>query len=122
MVSLIASLYFSPLARPHMPGDEDVNVPAEQAIIPNRILDDSDTLEIVMKIKNESLKSEVLYSETIDDNLAGQLKTYLAKSQNLSLRIGMMVFLKLELSTLLPRRLYRIVEVRKWAKNILRWG
>ena len=105
-----------------MPGDEDVNVPAEQAIIPNRILDDSDTLEIVMKIKNESLKSEVLYSETIDDNLAGQIKTYLAKSQNLSLRIGMMVFLKLELSTLLPRRLYRIIEVRKWAKNILRWG
>ena len=31
------------ISRPHKPGDESVNVPVEQAIIPNRILDDSET-------------------------------------------------------------------------------
>ena len=87
-------------------------MPVEQAIIPNRILDDSETMEFVMKIKNVSLKTAILSSKTIDSNLAAQIERYLETSKNLSLQVGMLVFLKLELTTLLPRRLYRIIEVQ----------
>eukprot|EP00090_Calanus_glacialis_P001805 TRINITY_DN11337_c0_g1_i2.p1 TRINITY_DN11337_c0_g1~~TRINITY_DN11337_c0_g1_i2.p1 ORF type:complete len:186 (+),score=39.49 TRINITY_DN11337_c0_g1_i2:92-649(+) len=99
--------------RPHKSGDESVNVPVEQAVIPNRILDDSDTLEIVMKIKNETLRTALLNSETIDVKLAIEINNYLTNIKNLSLKVGMLVFLKFELTKPLPRRFYKIIEIRR---------
>ena len=97
--------------RPHKAGDESVNVPVDQAIIPNRMLDDSDTLEIAMKIKNETLRTALLNSETIDVKLASEINNYLTNIKNLSLKVGMLVFLKFELAQTLPRRFYKIIEV-----------
>ena len=97
--------------RPHTAGDQEVNTPVEEAIIPNRILDDSDTLELVMKIKNHTLKSAVLNSKIIDDNLAKEISHYLKNSNSFSLKVGMLVYLKFELTKPLPRRSYKIIEV-----------
>ena len=97
--------------RPRMAGDEEVNTPVEEAIIPNRILDDSDTLDLVMKIKNQTLKSAVLKSQIIDDNLAKDIGQYLKNRNSFTLKIGMLVHLKFELTKPLPRRSYRIIEV-----------
>ena len=89
-------------------------MPVEQAIIPNRILDDSDTLEIVMKIKNDTLKAAVLNSKTIDDKLASEISFYIKNDHTFSLKVGMMVFLKFELTNPLPRRVYKILEVLRY--------
>ena len=92
------------VCRPHKSGDESVNVPVEQAVIPNRILDDSDTLEIAMKIKNETLRTALLNSDTIDVKLASEINHYLTNIKDISLKVGMLVFLKFELTQTLPRQ------------------
>ena len=81
--------------RPHKAGDESVNMPVDQAIIPNRILDDFDTLEIVMKIKNETLRTALLNSEKIDVKLASEINNYLTNIKNLSLKIILSQYLRL---------------------------
>ena len=97
--------------RPHQKGDVDVNVPPSKAIIPNRILHDTDALEIILQIRNDSLKSRILNSKNIDEKLAYEINIYNEKVQNLSLKVGMLVLLKVELMKSLPRRFHKVVEV-----------
>ena len=106
--------------RPYKDGEENVNAPVEQAVIPNRMLDDSETLEIVMKIKNDTLKTAFLNSKAMDEKLANELQHYLQYNNNFSLKVGMLVYLKFELTNPLPRRYYKIIEVCYfWYLNLL---
>lgn len=72
-----------------------------------------------MKIKNETLKSAVLNSKIIDDKLAKEINHYLKNSNSFSLKVGMLVYLKFELTKPLPRRFYKIVEVNSLFFHIL---
>ena len=62
MISMITNLFF----RPHVPEDEDLSVPTDEAILPNAMLNHSDILEIVMNIRNASLRKAILSKEDID--------------------------------------------------------
>ena len=46
-----------------------------------------------------------------EDDLAKEIEHYLSNNSNISLSIGMLVYLKAELTNPLPRRLYKITEV-----------
>ena len=103
------------LDRPHLPGDEDLSPPSEEAIIPNSMLAHTDILEIVMNIRNESLRKAILMKEDIDFTKAAQILFKETKPSEQIFKIGDKVTLRINLATQLPERIFKIEEV-----NILR--
>ena len=101
------------LHRPHVPGDEDLSVPADEAILPNSMLVHSDILEIVMNIRNESLRKLILSKEDIDYTVAVKILINEA-NLNETVKTGDNVTLKLDMAAQLPKRVYKVEQVSIW--------
>ena len=101
------------LHRPHVPGDEDLSVPTDEAILPNSMLVHSDILEIVMNIRNESLRKLILSKENIDYTVAVRILINEA-NLNETVKTGDNVTLKLDMAAQLPKRVYKVEQVSIW--------
>ena len=99
------------LDRPHLPGDEDLSPPSDEAIIPNSMLVHTDILEIVMNIRNDSLRKAILMKEDIDFKKAAQILFKETKTAEQIFQIGDKVALRIDLATQLPERIFKIEEV-----------
>ena len=95
------------LCRPHLPGDEDLTVPSNEAIIPNPMLNHSDILEIVLNIRNPSLRKAVLQKEDIDFDIAAKI-LFTEPDNETEFQVGEKVALKIEVAAQLPERLFQV--------------
>ena len=98
--------------RPHAPGDEDLNVGSDEAIIPNAMLVHTDILEIVLNIRNASLRKDILMKEDIDFTIADEV---LIKDKNKKpetvIKAGDIVALRIDVATQMPVRVFKVEQV-----------
>ena len=71
----------------------------------------ADILEIVMHIRNDSLRKAILMKEDIDFKKAAQILFTETKPSEQSFKIGDKVALRIHLATQLPERIFKIEEV-----------
>ena len=73
------------------------------------MLDHSDILEVVMNIRNATLRKEILLKPNINFTNAAQILN--KEKQNETFNCGELVFLKLDLAFELPERVFKIEKV-----------
>ena len=95
--------------RPQASGDEDLNLPAYEAILPPAMLEHSDILAVVMNIRNATLRKTILLKQDINYTKAAQILN--KANQNKNFNIVKLVFLKLDVAMELPERLFKIEQV-----------
>jgi hypothetical protein len=71
----------------------------------------TDILEIVMNIRNDSLRKAILLKEDIDFKKAAQILFKETKPAEQIFQIGDKVALRIDLATQLPERIFKIEEV-----------
>jgi hypothetical protein len=98
------------LSRPQTLEDEDLSVPNDEAILPNAMLTHTDILEIVMNIRNASLRKAILLKQDIDYIEAAKIINN-EKNSNQTFNIGESVLLKLDMVMQLPERVFKIEQV-----------
>ena len=101
------------LPRPHVAGEEDLTV--EQSILPNAMLNHSHILDIVVKIRNVSLRKEVLFKEDINFILVDNIIFTIEKLLGTTFKVGDLVVFKLDLVTR-TERVFEIAQVIKTSK------
>ena len=84
-------------------------MPADEATLPNAMLDHSDILEVVMNIRNATLRKAILLKQDINFTNAAQILNKV--KQNETFNIGELVYLKLDLAMELPERVLKIEQV-----------
>ena len=71
----------------------------------------TDILEIVMHIRNDSLRKAILMKEDIDFKKAAQILFKEKKPSEQIFKVGDKVALRIDLATQLPERIFKIEEV-----------
>jgi len=93
--------------RPHLQEDEDLNIPPDDAIIPNQMLEHSDILEIVLNIRNPNLRKSILLKKDINYDLAANL-LFRDKEHDTEFENSEVVVLRIEAAMQLPVRLFKV--------------
>ena len=93
--------------RPHLQDDKDLNIPPEEAIIPNPMLEHSDILEVVLNIRNPSLRKSILLKENINYDLADRI-LFKVTEPDTEFNSGDTVALRVETAMQLPERLLKV--------------
>ena len=75
------------------------------------MLSHSDILEIVLNIRNPSLRKAVLQKEDIDYEIAAEI-LFTEPENETEFQVGEKVFLKIEVAAQLPERLFKIELVK----------
>ena len=84
------------LLRPHIPGEEDLNPPPDQSILPNAMLNHSDILELVINIRNVSLRTEMLTKQDLN-YIAADIIFNIEAIWGKTFNVGEFVILKVDL-------------------------
>ena len=92
-------------------GEVDLSLPVEEAVLPNKMVGHSEILEIVMNIRNSSVRRTILLNQGIDYDRAAKFFHNDSKSVE-QFSVEDVVLLKLERAMNLSERLFKIEQVR----------
>lgn len=103
------------------PEDDDLNTPVEESLLPSKLVEHSDILEIVLNIRNTSLRRSILMKQDlIDYSRAAQiLQNETRQVQNFT--PGDQVFLRMDIAMNLSLGVFTIQQVSYDSKSNISW-